>query len=170
MLMEKVIHGVVGGLHILAVITWVGSMIYSQFAVMPALRNSLGNAKSHAVSGLIMRNFVPITWTSLIVVTLTGIYSVLEKKERFIPITNVLGTVLMLKLFLVLALIVLFLLQVFIYGQKMKQLILPSTPKTIEVEMEMVKIEQTTKRISWWHLGIGITIVVLGVILSVLSK
>jgi putative copper resistance protein D len=36
--MEKLLHSVSGALHILAAVTWIGSMIYSEFAVMPALK------------------------------------------------------------------------------------------------------------------------------------
>ena len=59
--MDNLIHIFVGGLHILAVITWIGSMIYSLLAVTPALNTTLGNTKSHAVNGLIMKNFTPLT-------------------------------------------------------------------------------------------------------------
>ncbi|AIQ13768.1 DUF4149 domain-containing protein [Paenibacillus durus] len=164
--MEKIIHGSIVGLHILAVITWIGSMIYSQFAVMPALKKALGNNKLHAISGLMMKSYAPLTWTSLIIVVLTGIYIVFDKREQFNTLQTGPGAVLLLKLLLVAALIVIFLLQVFLYGPKMKQLIMPSTPKTNENQLEMEKLEQTTGALSWWHLGIGVTIVIFGVILS----
>lgn len=168
--MEKIIHGTVVGLHILAVITWIGSMIYSQFAVMPALKKAVGNNKLHAISGLMMKNYSPLTWTSLVIVVLTGIYTVFDKKDQFATLQNGPGAVLLLKLFLVAALIVIFLLQVFLYGPKMKQLILPSTPKTKENQLEMTRVEQTTGILSWWHLGIGIAIVIFGIILSQLLE
>jgi putative copper resistance protein D len=53
----KIIHIISGSLHILAVVTWVGSMIYNQFAVAPSLDESLGSVKTHAVGGLIMKKF-----------------------------------------------------------------------------------------------------------------
>lgn len=168
--LEKVIHSMIGGLHILAVITWIGSMVYSQFAVKPALQMALGNTKSHAVNGLMMKNFSTLSWTSLVVVVATGLYTVLDKKDKFTSFTSGLGAVLAVKIILVLALIVIFFLQVFLYGPKMKQLIMPSTPKTNELQMEMAKVENTTKQMSWWHLGIGIAIVILGVILSHLME
>ncbi|SFG76805.1 putative copper resistance protein D [Desulfotomaculum arcticum] len=37
--MEKILHSIFGSLHILAVETWIGSMIYSMFAVAPALKH-----------------------------------------------------------------------------------------------------------------------------------
>lgn len=53
--MEKVIHIISGGLHILAAITWIGSMIYNQFAVTPALNTLLGSTKTYAVDGKIIK-------------------------------------------------------------------------------------------------------------------
>ncbi len=168
--MEKVIHSIVGGLHILAVITWIGSMVYSQLAVRPALQTALGDTKSHAVNGLMMRNFSLLSWTSLVVVVITGLYTVLDKKDKFTSFTSGPGAVLTVKMILVLALIVIFFLQIFLYGPKMKQLIMPSTPQTNQIQIEMIKVENTTKLMSWWHLGIGIAIVILGVILSQLME
>lgn len=168
--LEKVIHSIVGGLHILAVITWIGSMVYSQLAVRPALQTALGDTKSHAVNGLMMRNFFLLSWTSLVVVFITGLYTVLDKKDKFTSFTSGPGAVLTVKMILVLALIVIFFLQIFLYGPKMKQLIMPSTPQTNQIQIEMIKIENTTKLMSWWHLGIGISIVILGVILSQLME
>ncbi len=164
--MEKVIHSIVIGLHILAVVTWIGSMIYSQFAVIPALQTVLGSTKSHAVTELMMKRFSPLTWTSLAVVVATGLYNIVDNKEDLLPLSSVPGSILLLKLILVAILIVILFLEVFLYGPKMKQLIKPSTPKNSEMELEMSKIEQTSKAMSWCHLGIGVAIVILGVILS----
>lgn len=164
--MEKVIHSIVSGLHILAVVTWIGSMIYSQLAVTPALRTALGSSKFHAVTGLMMKRFLPLTWTSLAVVVATGLYNIVDKKDNLLPLSSGPGSILLLKLILVAILIVILFLQVFLYGPKMKKLVKPSTPKSSEMDLEMSKIEQTTKAMSWWHLGIGIAIVILGVILS----
>lgn len=164
--MENVIHGIIGSLHILAVITWIGSMIYSMFAVTPVLNSSLGNMKSHALNGLIMKNFTPITWTSLVVLIATGFYAVLDKKDKFNSMTSGPGAVLTIKLLLVAALIIILLFQMYRYGPEMKQLIMPSTPKNMETQLAMSRVESITRSLSWWHLSIGVTIVILGVILS----
>ncbi|WP_410511351.1 hypothetical protein PaeBR_14765 [Paenibacillus sp. BR2-3] len=145
-------------------------MIYSQFAVMPALKKAVGNNKLHAISGLMMKSYSPLTWTSLVIVVITGFYTVYDKKDEFTTLQSGPGAVLLLKLILVTALIVIFLLQVFLYGPKIKQLIMPSTPKTNENQLEMAKLEQTTGILSWWHLGIGVAIVIFGVILSQLLE
>ena len=81
--MEKIIHIISGSLHILAAITWIGSMIYNQFAVAPALTKSLGSMKTHAVSGLIMKYFSPFSWISLFVLIATGIYAAVDKGDKF---------------------------------------------------------------------------------------
>lgn len=164
--MEKVMHGTVIVLHILAAIILIGSMIYNQFAVMPALKKAVGNNKIHAISGLMMKNYSPLIWTSLVIVILTGIYTVFDNKEQFSTLQTSPGAVLLLKLLLVTALIAIFFLQVFLYDPKIKQLVMPSTPKTNENQLEMARVEQTSNILSWWYLGVGVAIVVFGVILS----
>lgn len=164
--MGKIIHSISGSLHILAAITWIGSMIYNQFAVAPALNKSLGSTKTHAVSGLIMKNFTPLTWTSLIILIATGIYATVDKSDKFTSWTSGPGGVLTVKLILVGALVIILLLQTFVYGPKMKPLIAPSTTKNTGNEAEMMKQEKTTKPLSWWHMIIGVIVVILAVILS----
>lgn len=164
--MEKVIHSISGSLHILAAITWIGSMIYNQFAVVPALNKSLGSTKTHAVGGLIMKNFSPLTWISLIVLIATGIYSAVDKSDKLTSWTSGPGGILTVKLILVGVLVIILLIQTFVYGPRMKQLIAPSTTKSTENEAEMMKLEKITKPLSWWHLVIGIIVVILAVVLS----
>lgn len=41
----------------------------------------------------------------------------------------------------------------------------PSTTKDTGNEMKIMKLEKTTKPISWWHMIIGVIVVVLAVIL-----
>lgn len=55
--MEKSLHIISASLHILAAVTWIGSMIYSEFAVKPAL-NNLGDMKAHGVNGIAMKKFL----------------------------------------------------------------------------------------------------------------
>lgn len=164
--MENIIHSITGSLHILAVVTWIGSMVYSQLAVTPALNTSLGGMKSHALNGLIMKKFVPLTWISLVVLIATGLYAIFDKQEKFTSWTNGPGGVLTIKLFLVAVMVIILLYQVFVFGPKMKHLVAPSTTKDTENQIEMTKIEGTTKSMSWWHLVLGIVIVILGVVLS----
>ena len=164
--MEDIIHSISGSLHILAAITWIGSMIYNQFAVAPALNKSLGSTKTHALSGSIMKNFTPLTWTSLLILIATGIYAAVDKGDKLTSWTSGAGGVLTLKLILVGILVIILLLQTFVYGPKMKQLLAPSTTKDTGNQMEMMRLEKTTKPLSWWHLVIGIIVVILAVVLS----
>lgn len=159
--MENVIHGINGSLHILAVVTWIGSMVYSQLAVTPALNTSLGSMKSHALNGLIMKKFVPLTWISLIVLIATGLYAIFDKREKFTSWTDGPGGILTIKLVLVGVMVAILLYQVLVFGPKIKQLVAPSTTKDTGNEMEMARLENTTKSVSWWHLVLGLVIVML---------
>ncbi|GEM_PF-5194902 len=47
--MEKILPTISAVLHFLAAVTWIGSLIYSQYAVTPALK-PLGSNKAHAVN------------------------------------------------------------------------------------------------------------------------
>lgn len=146
--MEEILHTFSGILHILTAVTWIGSMIYSQFAVNPALK-PLGDMKSHAVNGMVMKKFNPITWTSLIILVLTGTYAVFNNMEKLIPFfTEPSGIVLFIKLVLAALLIVILFLQVFVYGPKMGSLISPSTPKNQENQMGMTRTANSAKVLS----------------------
>ena len=164
--MENILHGISGSLHILAAVTWIGSMVYNQFAVVPALNTSLGSTRTHAVGGLIMKNFSPLTWISLITLIITGIYAAVSKSDKLTAWNNGPGGVLTLKVVLVGVLVIILLLQTFVYGPRMKLLIAPSTTKDIRNETQMMALEKITKPLSWWHLAIGVAVVVLAVVLS----
>lgn len=162
----EVLHIISGSLHILAAVTWIGSMIYSEFAVKPAL-NNLGDMKAHGVNGIAMKNFSNLTWGSLVILILTGSYAIYDKKDKLTPLfQEPSGIVLFVKLILVAVMIVILFLQVFVYGPKMNSLISPSTPQNQENQMEMTKISNTAKVLSKTHLYVGIIIVILAVILS----
>lgn len=168
--MKELLHTISGSLHILAAITWVGSMIYSEFAVKPALK-PLGDMKAHAVNGMAMKNFSALTWASLAVLILTGSYAAFDKKKELTPLLEEpSGIVLTIKLILVALMIVILFLQVFVYGPQMGSLINPSTPQNQENQMAMTKTSNTATVLSKIHLYAGVLIVVLAVILSALLE
>jgi hypothetical protein len=51
-------------------------------------------------------------------------------------------------------------------GLMMKKIIAPSTIKSSKNEAEMTKVEKTTKPMSWWHMSLGVVVIILAVILS----
>lgn len=168
--MEKVLHIISAALHILAAVTWIGSMIYSQYAVSPALK-PLGPNKAHAVSGQAMNKFSSLTWTSLVVLLATGTYAVVSKWNKLSPLTiEPAGITLLLKLALVAGLIIIFLFQFYQYGPRMKQLISPATPKNQENALQMNRLARVMQNLSSLHLYIGLAIIVAAVILSQLLE
>jgi len=168
--MEKVIQTISAALHILAAVTWIGSMIYSQFAVAPALK-PLGPAKAHAVNGLAMKSFSGLTWASLVVLLATGTYAVTGMWDELAPLTTTpAGITLLVKLALVAVLIVILLLQLYQYGPRMKQLISPATPKNQENTLQMTRLSGVTRNLSGVHLYTGLAIIVAAVILSQLLE
>ena len=168
--MEKLWHGISASLHILAAVTWIGSMIYSQFAVAPALK-PLGSPRSSAINMIAAERFSPLTWTSLVVLIATGTYAIISNIDKLTPFfQQPAGIVLFIKLLLVAAMIVILFLQIYDYGPKMKKLINPATPKTQENDLAMARISNTTKGVSTAHLTIGIVIIILAVTLSQLLQ
>ena len=166
--MEKILHTLSGILHILAAVTWIGSMIYSEFAVKPALQ-TLGDMKAHSINGMSMKKFSALTWTSFIILVLTGFYAVYDKKDKLLPIFEASpGIVLTIKLILVAIMFIILLLQV--YGPKMGSLSSPSTPKNQENQMAMTETSKRAEALSKIHLYTGITIIILAVILSELLE
>lgn len=157
-------------IHILAAVTWIGSMIYNQYAVSPALK-PLGPNKAHAVNGLAMNNFSGLTWTSLVALLATGTYTVVSKWNKLAPLTTEpAGITLLLKLALVAVLITIFLFQFYQYGPRMKQLISPATPKNQENTLQMNRLDRVMQNLSSLNLYIGLTIIIASVILSQLLK
>lgn len=168
--MEKFLQGISGSLHILAAVTWIGSMIYSEFAVAPALKH-LGAPRSHAINMIATRRFSPLTWTSLVVLIVTGIYAIYSKIDKLTPLLQKpTGIVLFIKLLLVGALIVILLFQVYTLRPKMKKLISPATPKDQENTLEMAMASNKIKFWSRTYLVTGIVVIILSVILSGLLK
>lgn len=168
--MEEVLHTISAALHILAAVTWIGSMIFSQTAVSPALK-PLGPNKAHAVNGLAMNKFSGLTWTSLVVLLATGTYAVVSEWNKLAPLTTEpAGITLLLKLALVAALITIFLFQFYQYGPRMKQLISPATPKNQENTLQMNRLVRVMQNLSSLHLFIGLAIIVTAVILSQLLE
>jgi putative copper resistance protein D len=164
--MEKLLHSVSGALHILAAVTWIGSMIYSEFAVMPALKQ-LGAPRSKAINMIASGHFSSLTWASVAVLIVTGIFAISDNQEKLSPVfAKPAGIVLTIKLLLVGALIIILLVQVYTFGPRIKRLINPATPKDQENALEMARINNTTK---WWsrtHLTLGVLVIILAVILS----
>lgn len=166
--MEQLGHIISGGLHILAAVTWIGSMIYSSAAVTPALK-PMGMTKAEATNMMIMKKFSWLTWTSLILLVITGIFAVSGAKDKLAP-SEPAGTVLILKLILVAVLIGILLAQIYVYGPKMKRLLDPVTPKNQESNLAMNKTVRISSTLSSVHLWTGIAIIILAVILSQLLK
>ncbi|MGD9678821.1 MAG: DUF4149 domain-containing protein [Vulcanibacillus sp.] len=166
----EIVHVISGSLHILSAVTWIGSMIYSEFGVKPALKN-LGDIKAHSVNGNVMKKFSVLTWISLIILILTGIYAIYSEKDKLTPVfEESSGIVLLVKLILVAAMIIILFLQVFVYGPKMQSLISTATPQNRENQKEMIKTTNISKTLSKIHLYVGIIIVILAVILSQLLE
>lgn len=168
--MEEILHTISGSLHILAAVTWIGSMIYSQFAVTPALKH-LGVPRASSINMIATRRFFWLTWTSLIVLIVTGIFAVSDNMGKLTPVfEKPAGIVLFIKLLLVAAMIVILFLQIFNYLPKMKKLINPATPKNQDNALVMARTSNTAKGLSTAHLIIGVTVIILAVILSQLLE
>ena len=168
--MEKIWHGISASLHILAAVTWIGSMIYSQFAVTPALK-PLGSSRASAVNMMATERFSPLTWSSLVVLIVTGTYATISNKDKLIPFfQQPAGIILFIKLLLVATLIVILLLQIYNYGPRMRKLINPATPKNQENDLAMIRTSNTARELSTAHLITGIVVIILAVILSKLLE
>jgi putative copper resistance protein D len=162
--MKEFWHTLFEILHVLAAVTWIGSMIYSTFGVALALKN-LGSTKAEATNMTIMKKFSPLTWTSLIILILTGIYFIVDESDRLAP-QKPAGTVLLIKLLLVVVLIVILFIQVYVTGPKMERLLSASAPKNQENQIQMNQSMKTGNTLSAIHLWAGIAIVILGVVLA----
>ena len=86
-------------IHLAAAIVLIGGLIFSQFVLTPAARNTAADSKSREIVRLAGRRFRTIAWVSLIILILTGAYQMLNESGSA-RIETAWGVVLMLKLFL----------------------------------------------------------------------
>ncbi len=86
-------------LHLAASIALIGGLMFSQFVLTPAARNTPSDSKSREVVRLSGRRFRTVAWVSLIILILTGSYQMLNESGSA-RIETTWGVVLMLKLFL----------------------------------------------------------------------
>ena len=161
---ELLLHSTLGSLHILAAVAWVGSMLYQQFGSGPALRK-LGDPKAYALSGIATQKYSVWTWGSFIALVGTGLYAVFDKWEEITRFKSA-GTLLAIKLAIVLVFFIIFLIQLYYYGPRMSRLINPATPKAQSVILEMKRVDNRTRALAWWHLATGVAVIVLGVFLA----
>ena len=61
-------------IHILATVTWIGSLAAMSFMVLPAARRSLGAADELALVDMIQRRLEPVAWFSVSALVLTGLF------------------------------------------------------------------------------------------------
>ncbi len=168
--MEQILHSISGSLHVLAAVTWIGGMIYNMFAVAPALKH-LGTPRAHAINMIAAGRYSPLTWGSLAVLIVTGIYAVSGNVDKLSPLFGQpAGVVLFVKLLLVTALVVILLYQIYTLSPQMKKIITPATPKDQENALEMARAGNTANLWSRTHLIVGITIIILAVILAELLE
>ena len=86
-------------IHLAAAIALIGGLIFSQFVLAPAARDTATDSRSREVVRLAGRRFRTVAWVSLIILILTGAYQMLNESGSA-RIETAWGVVLMLKLFL----------------------------------------------------------------------
>lgn len=161
---EQIVPPTLTFLHILSAVIWVGGIIYNQFGAGPALQK-LGDSKAHAMSGLASKHYASWTWASFVVLLGTGVYAIFDQWEE-ITASRGAAILLAVKLGVVLAFVLLFLVQMNYLGPRMGMLINPATPKDQAIVLEMKRLGNTMKGVSWLHLVTGVAVIALGVVLS----
>ncbi len=86
-------------IHLVAAITLIGGLLFSQVVLTPVARKTTSDSKSREIIRLAGLRFRTIAWVSLIILILTGAYQMLNESGSA-RIETAWGVVLMLKLFL----------------------------------------------------------------------
>lgn len=86
-------------IHLIAAVTLMGGLMFSQWVLRPAARNAASDAQAQEIVRRSGRRFRTIAWVSLITLILTGAYQMLNESGSA-RIETAWGVVLMLKLFL----------------------------------------------------------------------
>lgn len=61
-------------IHMLATVTWIGSLVAMAVLILPAARRALGAADQLSLIELVQRRLEPITWFSISVLVVTGLF------------------------------------------------------------------------------------------------
>ncbi|MDI6709285.1 MAG: hypothetical protein QMC81_03905 [Thermoanaerobacterales bacterium] len=113
--MPAFLGGLLGTLHVLSAVAWVGSVIYHFVAVRPALR-LLGEGRALGMEARTAARYTMVTWVSLGLLAITGFIAVATHWAALSPLlARPAGLVLLLKLALVAVLSGIFLLQTYGY-------------------------------------------------------
>ncbi len=117
-------------IHLIAAVTLMGGLVFSQFVLNPAAQQDQSDKKSKEVVRLAGRRFRTIAWVCLITLILTGSYQMLNESGSA-RIETTWGVVLMLKIFLFVITFGLILIHDFIidpYAPPLKKTTNPSSP------------------------------------------
>ncbi|MBO8129703.1 MAG: hypothetical protein H0Z39_11010 [Peptococcaceae bacterium] len=166
--MQLILNGILGILHVLSAVAWVGGIVYHQVAVKPALK-ILDRSEAKAVNLSAARKFSIFTWASFILLAITGFSAVYQHREALFPITAELaGLVLAFKLLLVAVLFTIFIVQAYSFSPRIRALM-----QRAGEDNRQSLVNQVTRRFNttWVYYALtGMAVIILSVILSGLLR
>ena len=139
-------------LHLLATVTWIGGMIYTNLVLMPSLAAIDPLQKGKLLNALIKR-FTILAWGSIIVLLVTGFLD--TPSGMLFNISTFYGKVLALKHALVLIMVVIGVCITFVLGPKMKAL----APKPGEKPpSELLKLQKQLSMLGLINMVLGVLV------------
>jgi uncharacterized membrane protein len=141
-------------LHLLAVITWLGGMLFMNLILMPGMM-ALDSAQRGALIGAVAKRFSIAAWTSVIVLLITGVLKT-PPGMMFAPASHY-GGVLLLKHILILIAIIIGLTISLGVAPKLSKL----APKAGEApSSEFMSAQKKLRTLSTTNMIIGVCIVI----------
>lgn len=166
--MTIIMDGLLGTLHILAAVAWVGSVTYHFVAVRPALK-VLGTEYALSTELRATGRYTSFTWASLAVLAVSGLAIVAQRWAALTPIlTRPAGVILTVKLLLVAVLTGFFILQIYGHDPRARRLVQLSRNRPDRSQLQETIRDRNL--LFALYLIVGIIVIALSVALSGLLR
>ncbi len=147
-------------LHLLAMATWVGGMLYLNIVLMPSL-SSIDPSQRGRLMGTATKRFSLLAWGSVIVLVTTGLFR--APHQAFFNFSIVYGILLTIKILIVFSMIVIGGLMSFVLGPKMIEI---SPPPGEAPDPEFLKVNNQLALLSRINMLLGVLVLVFAASLS----
>ena len=141
--------------HELATVVWIGGMVYANLILMPAVA-TIEAAERGKLLGAAVKRFTLISWISVIVLIITGIFKAISPEMS--EISQPAATVLKVKYLVFALMLVIGILITFVFGPKMKSLMAKPGEK---LSLEFLQAQSRISTLAMITMILGILVLLL---------
>lgn len=157
-------------LHLLAVVVWIGGLVFQSLVLGPALARTPSVRERLRFTAVIAARFRVVIWPAIGLILLTGLYNVMNV---FVATTlaggrlpSAFARLLSLKVFLVVLMIVSQAVQRFALQPRMVAGLARLSPDVTDVPLDLLKVQQQSRLCTLLTLGMAALVIFLGLLLQ----